>query len=69
MNSLERVRREANMTQQYIADKLEIAVSTYSQYETGARGVPRERAEKICKLLNCELNDIFLPERFTVSKT
>lgn len=68
MDSLEKMRREANMTQQYIADQLGIAVSTYSQYETGARGVPRERAERICKLLNCEVKDIFLPERFTVSK-
>lgn len=68
MNALERARRAANMTQQNISEQLGVAISTYSQYETGARCIPRERAKAIANLLNCEVSEIFLAEKFTVSK-
>ncbi len=68
MNALEQARRAANMTQQHMADALGVATSTYCQYETGARKIPAVYAEGIAKLLHCEIADIFLPEKFTVSK-
>lgn len=47
---------------------LDIAISTYCQYETGKRNVPAEVVDKISNILNINKEDIFLPIKFTVSK-
>ena len=47
---------------------LGIAVSTYNQYENGVRSVPKDAARRISEILQIPLDDIFLPEKFTVSK-
>jgi len=52
-----------------MANNLKIAVSTYNQYENGVRSVPKETADKIAAILNVDVADIFLPSKFTISKT
>lgn len=52
-----------------MAKKLDIRLSTYNQYENLQRGIPIKTAKKIALILNIPLEDIFLPIRFTVSKT
>lgn len=42
MNRLYELRKKANYTQSYIANKLKIAANTYSQYENEKRQIPDE---------------------------
>ena len=61
--------REANKkSQKDMAEMLDIAASTYCQYETGKRNVPAEIVDKISNILDINKDDIFLPIKFTVSK-
>lgn len=64
--SLERLKH--GYTQEYMAKKLDIAVSTYNQYENCNRNIPVEIVNKICFMLKIKVSDIFLPVKFTVSK-
>lgn len=68
-NRLETLRTDKGLTQEELAANVGIAVSTYSMYANGHRMIPRKVAESIADALDCELDDIFLPEKFTVSKT
>jgi len=69
MTKLEELRTAQGLTQVEIASNVGIAVSTYSLYENGHRCVPLKTAERIAEIVGCAVADIFLPERFTVSKT
>ncbi len=54
--------REANdLTQEQVADYLEVKRSTYSNYETGDREAPLNVLEKSAALFGCEL-DLLLEE-------
>ena len=68
MKDLAAIRIEKRMTQADIAQKANIAISTYCQYEKGGRMIPREKAVLIAEALDCPMEDIFLPMRFAVSK-
>lgn len=59
-------RQRLGVTQQYMADKLGIAVSAYNAYENGRKSCTNETAEKIAKIFDVNVNEIFLPSRFTV---
>lgn len=69
MSQLADERQKRHFTQEYMASKLGICVSTYCQYETGSRNVPKNIAEKIASILMISVEDIFLPHKFTVSKS
>ena len=69
MNNLERIRTARGMTQETLALSAGIAVSTYSMYANGHRTIPRAIAENIASALDCKIEDIFSPEKFTVSKS
>lgn len=69
MTTLEQLRLAHGLTQEAISSVAGIAVSTYSMYENGKRAVPRHIAERIAEAVGCKLEDIFLPEKFTVSKS
>lgn len=69
MTRLEQARAGKGLTQEAVASKVGIAVSTYSMYENGHRSVPKIIAERIAGAVGCEVSDIFLPEKFTVSKS
>lgn len=43
------LREDSDKTQKELADYLNIAQNTYSQYETGKRDLPTECLIKICK--------------------
>lgn len=68
VSSLERMRIERRMTQESLASAVGIGVSTLSMYENGLRSVPKDTAERIAQILACDVNDIFLPTKFTVSE-
>ena len=69
MTNLEQLRLARGLTQETVSGVVGIAVSTYSMYENGKRAVPRQIAERIAEAVGCRLEDIFLPEKFTVSKS
>lgn len=66
--TLVEIREENRKSQKDMAEILDIAISTYCQYETGKRNIPVEVVDKIANILNVNKNDIFLPIKFTVSK-
>ena len=69
MTKLADLRKEKGLTQEVMAKKLTIGLSTYNQYENLQRGIPFKTAVKIASILNVSVEDIFLPIKFTVSKT
>lgn len=69
IKSLETIRKEKGFTQEQMAIMLCIAVSTYNQYETGKRNVPNDIAARISEILGESISNIFLPKKFTVSKS
>lgn len=69
MRNLSELRISKGITQEQMAKKLDIGVSTYNQYENSQRSIPYKIAKKIANILEVKVEDIFLPTRFTVSKT
>ena len=61
-------RKAKGITQEEMAKILGIADSTLSLYESGGRSIPSDIAKKIAVILDAEVEDIFLPLRFTLSK-
>lgn len=64
-------RIEKGLSKIDMADKLDIAVTTYFQYENGQRKIPADIADKIVKILKisrCK-NDIFMPSTFSLRET
>ena len=66
MMRLDAVRTAMGITQENMANRLNIATTTYCQYENGKRMIPRDIAEKVAKILCCPVEEIFLPVKFTV---
>lgn len=62
------IRKEKDISQEAMANKLNIAISTYCQYETGKRNIPVNIVDSICEILDIKEEDIFLPIKFTVGK-
>ena len=63
---LDVVRMSRGITQENMANQLNIATTTYCQYENGKRMFPRDIAEKISNILCCSVEEIFLPAKFTI---
>lgn len=55
-------RKHKNLTQQEMADLLEISRSTYSGYELGTWNPPLDVAVKIKQILNYKNDDLFFLE-------
>lgn len=68
MKDLASLRQEKGKTQKQMAKILGIGISTYNQYENSQRNIPYEVAKKIADILSVQVEEIFLPVRFTVSK-
>lgn len=66
MGTIEDIRRAKGYTQERVAKTAGIAVSSYNQYETGARSVPADVAQHVADVLGVEVSDIFLPKKFAV---
>jgi len=68
MRNLAKVRKQKGKTQTEMAKLLGIGVSTYNLYENGAHKTPREIAVEIARILETEVDAIFLPATFTICK-
>lgn len=51
--SLKEVRKERNLKQKDIAEKLGVSAQSYNQYEQGKRKPKHETILKLCEVLNC----------------
>lgn len=60
------LRVEKNITQQEMAKMLNISNVSLHYYETGQRKIPRNVAIQISKILGVKLDEIFLPESFSM---
>ena len=65
-NPIEGARAARGFTQEQVAKSAGIPLSSYNQYETGARSVPAEIAQRIAQVLRVEVSDIFLPTKFSI---
>ena len=68
MIDLKETRLKNKKTQQEMANLLGIGLTTYHQYESSDRDVPYKIAKKIAAIFGVNVEDIFLPTRFTISK-
>ena len=68
VTSLELARRHVQLTQAELSSSLGIVQSTYAGYELGARPVPASIAYRLAEMLECDINDLFVPEKFSVKK-
>lgn len=68
MSKIEDIRKAKGYTQEFVASAVGIATSSYNQYETGARNIPADIAQRIADTLGVEVGEIFLPTKFTISK-
>ena len=65
-NKLIYYRNLKGYTKMDMANKLSLPYSSYSYYESGKRTMSYDTALQIAKELDKKVEDIFLPERFTV---
>lgn len=63
---LKTMRKQKGFSQRYMANRLNIGISTYNQYENNNRKIPINIAEAIAKILDVTIYDIFLPVWFTI---
>lgn len=59
MKNLKQLRQANKMTQQEVADILNIQRPTYSRYESGEREPDNKTIIKLCELFNCSLDYLF----------
>lgn len=63
MRSLREAREMRGLTQKEVADKLGITRQTYGIYEANQERMSIEQAKAVCRLLKCDLEDIFLSSK------
>ena len=69
MTEMEKKRQEKGYTQQFMAESIEVSIGCYNMYENNQRKIPKNKAEAIAKVLQCEICDIFVPFTFTNCET
>ena len=65
MTKLEEKRLKKGLTQKFMADNIKVSIGCYNMYENNQRKIPKEKAEAIAKVLECEISSIFVPSNFT----
>ena len=55
-SNIKRLRKESGLTQQQVADKVNVSRSAYSQYEMGLKQPTIDTLVKIADLYNCSLD-------------
>ena len=58
-NNLKQARKQAGLTQDYIAQKLNTKQTIYSRYERGKLELDYTKIEQVCKILDITPNELF----------
>lgn len=56
---LQKLRKQANLTQEQLADKIDLTVESVSNIERGIHGPIFDNLEKIAKVLNTDVKSLF----------
>ncbi|MGF0096418.1 helix-turn-helix transcriptional regulator [Peptoniphilus sp. SGI.035] len=65
MKTIVELREKKGLSQHQLASMLGISNASLHYYETNQRYVPKDIAEKISSIFEVEVNDIFLPQKFS----
>ncbi len=57
-SNLRELREKSGMTQQEIAEKLNVTRTAVCHWESGERALYFSTAKQVCKILNCTLEDL-----------
>lgn len=63
-NNLKQLRMAKGIQQQHMAKMLGYTVTSYNKIENGERNLPAKKALSAAQILECSLDDIFLPLDF-----
>lgn len=66
--SLRAARVNAGFTQADVAKKLRKNKQTIVNWENGKTEIDKANFYSLCHIYNCKLDDIFLPQKFTLSE-
>lgn len=69
MTEIVKKRQEKGYTQQFMADSINVSIGCYNMYENNQRKIPKDKAERIARVLECNVSDIFIPFTFTNCET
>ncbi len=69
MTVVEKKRQEKGYTQQFMAENINVSIGCYNMYENNQRKIPKDKAEEIARVLECNVSDIFVPFTFTNCET
>jgi transcriptional regulator with XRE-family HTH domain len=62
--NLKRLREKKGLQQKEMAQMLGYVITSYNKIENGERRLPISKAMKAAKILDCTLDEIFLPSNF-----
>lgn len=68
MNRVKEIRLSKNITQKDLARNVGISVSHLNRIENDGRKLPFALGSRIAKALGCSMAEIFLHQKFTISK-
>lgn len=63
MNAIRLRRIELKMSQQVLADALEVERSTVAKWETGKSSPTADKLPQLAKILNCTIDDLFKSDK------
>lgn len=59
MNNLKEVREKANLTQEQLANLINVDRSTITKWETGEASPRSDKLSMLAKVLDCRIDDLF----------
>ncbi len=59
MNNLKEVREKANLTQEQLANLINVDRSTITKWETGKASPRSDKLSMLAKVLDCRIDDLF----------
>ena len=59
MNAIKRLRKQANLTQTQVSEKLIVERSTIAKWEAGEAMPRADKLPELAKILGCTIDDLF----------
>ncbi len=59
MNAIKRLRKQANLTQTQVSEKLIVERSTVAKWEAGEAMPRADKLPELAKILGCTIDDLF----------